>query len=80
MSTNQLKLRNAVKLLKDSGINDEQAEKIVEVITELCDINTKTSVESEKLKSRTNLKWNTSLLLIWGTIVLIAVIKYIIFG
>ncbi|WP_225813943.1 CCDC90 family protein [Photorhabdus antumapuensis] len=79
----------AVKALKASGFNDEQSEKIVEVITELQNISVVTkadlTVATESIKTdigtiKTDLDWIKKLTLAVGIAVVIAALKYIFIG
>ncbi|MBS9423234.1 DUF1640 domain-containing protein [Photorhabdus caribbeanensis] len=79
----------AVKAFKASGFNDEQSEKIVEVITELQNISVDTkadlTVATESIKTdigtiKTDLDWIKKLTLAVGIAVVIAALKYIFIG
>ncbi|MER2472966.1 hypothetical protein [Photorhabdus laumondii] len=79
----------AVKALKASGFNDEQSEKIVEVITELQNISViakaDLTVATESIKTdigtiKTDLDWIKKLTLAVGIAVVIAALKYIFIG
>ncbi|MCW7760521.1 MULTISPECIES: hypothetical protein [Photorhabdus] len=82
-------IHTAVKALKASGFNDEQSEKIVEVITELQNISVVTkadlTVATESIKTdigtiKTDLDWIKKLTLAVGIAVVIAALKYIFIG
>ncbi|KMW71423.1 hypothetical protein TI10_21380 [Photorhabdus luminescens subsp. luminescens] len=89
MSSLIMDTHTAVKALKASGFNDEQSEKIVEVITELQNISIVTkadlAVATESIKTdigtiKTNLGWIKKLALAVGIAVVIAALKYIFTG
>ncbi|MBS9431103.1 hypothetical protein EAE92_00230 [Photorhabdus hainanensis] len=82
-------IHTAVKALKASGFNDEQSEKIVEVITELQNISVVAkadlTVATESVKTdigtiKTDLDWIKKLTLAVGIAVVIAALKYIFIG
>ncbi|MEK9497662.1 hypothetical protein V2H77_14555 [Photorhabdus sp. P32] len=79
----------AVKALKASGFNDEQSEKIVEVITKLQNISVVTkadlTVATESIKTdigtiKIDLDWIKKLALAVGIAVVTAALKYIFIG
>ncbi|OWO84215.1 hypothetical protein B5C26_04085 [Photorhabdus luminescens] len=89
MSSLIMDTHTAVKTLKASGFNDEQSEKIVEVITELQNISIVTkadlAVATESIKTdigtiKTDLGWIKKLALAVGIAVVIAALKYIFTG
>ncbi|EAA8947135.1 hypothetical protein B6440_21670 [Salmonella enterica] len=80
---------NAIKALKESGFDEKQAEKIVEVIADLQNISVatkedlKTSTDSLKTDLatiKTDLDWIKKLILAVGIAVVIAALKYIFLG
>ncbi|WP_350305017.1 CCDC90 family protein [Photorhabdus viridis] len=79
----------AVKALKASGFNDEQSEKIVEIIAELQNTSAATKADltaaTESIKTdintiKTDLDWMKKLILAVGIAVVIAALKYIFIG
>jgi hypothetical protein len=89
MTTITMNTHKAIKALQESGIDEKQAEKIVEVIAEFQNIGTVTkkdlSVATESIKSdmasiKTDLDWIKKLILAVGIAVVIAALKYIFIG
>lgn len=89
MSIITINLHNAVKSLKEAGISDAQAEKIVEVIADLQhsgsatkdDIKSATEVIKADIATiKTDLDWIKKLMLAIGVAVVIAALKYIFMG
>ncbi|WP_387465082.1 hypothetical protein [Photorhabdus sp. RM323S] len=79
----------AVKALKASGFNDEQSEKIVEIIAELQNTSAATKADltaaTESIKTdintiKTDLDWMKKLILAVDIAVVIAALKYIFIG
>ncbi|ERT11476.1 CCDC90 family protein [Photorhabdus temperata] len=89
MTSLTMNILTAVKALKASGFNDEQSEKIVEVIAELQNTSAATKVDltaaTESIKTdintiKTDLDWMKKLILAVGVTVVIAALKYIFIG
>ncbi|KER04826.1 hypothetical protein [Photorhabdus temperata] len=89
MTSLTMNILTAVKALKASGFNDEQSEKIVEVIAELQNTSATTKVDltaaTESIKTdintiKTDLDWMKKLILAVGVTVVIAALKYIFIG
>ncbi|QBY45957.1 hypothetical protein QE197_24605 (plasmid) [Arsenophonus nasoniae] len=89
MATITMNTHKAIKALQESGIDEKQAEKIVEVIAEFQNVGTVTkedlSVATESIKSdmasiKTDLDWIKKLILAVGIAVVIAALKYIFIG
>lgn len=89
MATITMNTHKAIKALQESGIDEKQAEKIVEVIAEFQNGGTVTkedlSVATESIKSdmasiKTDLDWIKKLILAVGVAVVIAALKYIFIG
>ncbi|WGM03456.1 hypothetical protein [Arsenophonus nasoniae] len=89
MTTITMNTHKAIKALQESGIDEKQAEKIVEVIAEFQNVDTVTkedlSVATESIKSdmasiKTDLDWIKKLILAVGIAVVIAALKYIFIG
>ncbi|MFS1564161.1 MAG: hypothetical protein ACL7AX_12190 [Candidatus Arsenophonus phytopathogenicus] len=82
MATITMNTHKAIKALQESGIDEKQAEKIVEVIAEFQNVGTVTkedlSVATESIKS--DLDWIKKLILAVGIAVVIAALKYIFIG
>ncbi|ELY1197707.1 hypothetical protein SLX97_004504 [Salmonella enterica] len=89
MTTLTMNAHNAIKALKESGIDERQAEKIVEVIAELQNVSVATKddlkLSTDSLKTdlatiKTDLDWIKKLILAVGIAVVIAALKYIFLG
>lgn len=89
MATITMNTHKAIKALQESGIDEKQAEKIVEVIAEFQNVGTVTkediSVATESIKSdmasiKTDLDWIKKLILAVGIAVVVAALKYIFIG
>ncbi|AYA41671.1 hypothetical protein HZS38_15120 [Xenorhabdus nematophila] len=89
MSTLVMSAHNAIKALKESGLNETQAEKIVEIIADLQNTSavTKEDLKQAEMNLRTDLTsikndmdWLKKLIVTVGIAVVIAAIKYIFVG
>ncbi|EIT6422123.1 hypothetical protein L2Q16_004636 [Salmonella enterica] len=89
MTTLTMNAHNAIKALKESGIDEKQAEKIVEVIADLQNVSVATKedlkLSTDSLKTdlatiKTDLDWIKKLILAVGIAVVIAALKYIFLG
>jgi hypothetical protein len=89
MATLTMNTHLAVKALKDSGFDEKQAEKIVEVIADLQSSNLatkddiKSSTDSIKVDLsglKTDMDWIKKLIMAVGVAVVIAALKYIFIG
>lgn len=89
MATITMNTHKAIKALRASGIDEKQAEKIVEVIAEFQnvgivtkeDLNVATeSIKSDMTSIKTDLDWIKKLILAVGIAVVIAALKYIFIG
>lgn len=84
-----LNVHNAIKALKESGMDEKQAEKIVEVIADLQNVSIATkedlrastdSLKTDLAAIKTDLDWIKKLILAVGIAVVIAALKYIFLG
>ncbi|UAJ65045.1 hypothetical protein [Candidatus Schneideria nysicola] len=89
MSSLIMNTHNAVKALKDSGIEEIQAEKIVEVIVDLQSLTITTKEDLREVKEsikrdisliKVDMDWAKKLILVTGIAVIIAALKYIFIG
>ncbi|EJE9730214.1 TPA: DUF1640 domain-containing protein [Salmonella enterica] len=89
MTTLAMNTHNAIKALKESGFDEKQAEKIVEVIADLQNISVATkedlkastdSLKTDLATIKTDLDWIKKLILAVGIAVVIAALKYIFLG
>lgn len=89
MSSLTLNTHKAIKALTESGITEEQAEKIVEVVADLQNSGAATKEDvrlaAESIKSdigtvKNDIEWIKKLLLAMGGAVVIAALKYIFIG
>lgn len=86
MATSTLAAHKAIRALTESGIAEEQAEKIVEVVADLQDFQAATkedlrlaaeSIKLDIVALRGDIEWIKKLLLAMGVAVVIAALKYI---
>ncbi|WP_340608178.1 hypothetical protein [Xenorhabdus bharatensis] len=89
MSALAMSTHNAIKALKESGVDETQAEKIVEIITDLQNISvatkedikqTEANLKADLTAIKTDIDWLTKLIITIGVAVVIAAIKYILIG
>ncbi|MEX0446542.1 hypothetical protein [Xenorhabdus sp. SGI246] len=89
MSTITMNTHNAIKSLKESGMNEVQAEKIVEIIADLQNVSAATkedlkqtehTLKTELVSIKNDLDWLKKLIFAVGVAVVIAAIKYIFVG
>lgn len=89
MSAITLNVHNAIKALKESGMEEKQAEKIVEVIADLQNVSIATkedlrastdSLKADLAAIKTDMDWIKKLILAVGIAVVIAALKYIFLG
>ncbi|OIV47401.1 hypothetical protein BK025_04575 [Sodalis sp. TME1] len=89
MAAITLNVHNAIKALKESGMDEKQAEKIVEVIADLQNVSIATkedlrastdSLKTDLAAIKTDMDWIKKLILAVGIAVVIAALKYIFLG
>ncbi|WP_231854379.1 CCDC90 family protein [Xenorhabdus doucetiae] len=84
-----MNIHNAIKSLKESGMDESQAEKIVEIIADLQNVSTATKEDLKQTESnlkadltsiKSDIDWLKKIILTVGVAVVIAAIKYIFVG
>lgn len=89
MTAITMNVHNAIKALKESGMDEKQAEKLVEVIADLQNVTIATkddirastdSLKTDLAAIKTDLDWIKKLILAVGIAVVIAALKYIFLG
>ncbi|MDE1478359.1 CCDC90 family protein [Xenorhabdus bovienii] len=89
MTTITMNIHNAIKSLKESGMDEAQAEKIVEIIADLQNVSaatkedlkqTESSLKADLTSIKNDMDWLKKLIITVGIAVVIAAIKYIFVG
>ncbi|MDE9429840.1 hypothetical protein [Xenorhabdus bovienii] len=89
MSTITMNTHNAIKSLKESGMTEAQAEKIVEIIADLQNVSaatkedlkqTENNLKADLTSIKNDMDWLKKLIITVGIAVVIAAIKYIFVG
>ncbi|SFU47683.1 hypothetical protein [Xenorhabdus koppenhoeferi] len=89
MTVITMNIHNAIKSLKESGMDEVQAEKIVEIIADLQNISvatkedlrqTENNLKADLTSIKNDMDWLKKLIVTVGVAVVIAAIKYIFMG
>ncbi|PHM59521.1 DUF1640 domain-containing protein [Xenorhabdus ishibashii] len=89
MTTITMNTHNAIKSLKASGMDEAQAEKIVEIIADLQNVSaatkedlkqTENNLKADLVAIKSDMDWLKKLIVTVGIAVVIAAIKYIFIG
>ncbi|CDG20444.1 conserved protein of unknown function [Xenorhabdus poinarii G6] len=89
MAVITMNTHNAIKSLKESGMDEAQAEKIVEIIADLQNVSvatkedlkqTENNLKADLVAIKNDLDWLKKLIVTIGIAVVIAAIKYIFIG
>ncbi|CDG98594.1 conserved hypothetical protein [Xenorhabdus bovienii str. puntauvense] len=89
MSAITMNTHNAIKSLKESGMSEAQAEKIVEIIADLQNVSAATkddlkqaenNLKADLTSIKNDMDWLKKLIITVGIAVVIAAIKYIFVG
>ncbi|CDL86682.1 DUF1640 domain-containing protein [Xenorhabdus cabanillasii] len=89
MTTITMNTHNAIKSLKAAGMDEAQAEKIVEIITDLQNVSaatkedlkqTESNLKADLVAIKSDMDWLKKLIVTVGIAVVIAAIKYIFMG